>query len=234
MAKRIYITEEQFRTIVKEMAYPSNFNMEELESLPSYAARVNYCKQRLKRLGAGSSRIVFAVDDEKVLKVAKNKKGVAQNLEEGARWKQNYYCFANVYDQSDDGIFLEMQAARPAKPSDFKRLTGYDFNTMIAWIYYTASLYSRDGRWRWEMYYRYNRDELEEFFNSDEWSDYIGDYNIFGGIHSYLCDAQLEAVGDFTRISSWGVVTENGEENLALIDFGLSDEVFNDYYRRRA
>ena len=34
MAKRIYITEEQFKKLVKEMAYPSNFNMEELESLP--------------------------------------------------------------------------------------------------------------------------------------------------------------------------------------------------------
>ena len=119
MAKRIYITEEQFRTIVKEMAYPSNFNMEELVSLPSYEARVKYCQQRLQKIGAGSSRIVFAVDDEKVLKVAKNKKGIAQNLEEGEPWKQNYYCFANVYDQSDDGIFLEMQAARRAKPSDF-------------------------------------------------------------------------------------------------------------------
>lgn len=228
MAKRIYITEEQFKTIVKEMAYPSNFNMEELESLPSYAARVKYCQQRLQKIGSGSSRIVFAVDDEKVLKVAKNKKGIAQNLEEGARWKQNYYCFANVYDQSDDGIFLEMQAARRAKPSDFKRITGYGFDVMQYWIDYTHSLYTRN-RWQTRM-----NNPYQKLFDSDEWSEYLDDYNVFSGIHQYLCDAQLEAVGDFKRISSWGVVTENGEENLALIDFGLSDEVFKDYYLRRA
>ena len=229
MAKRIYITEEQFRTIVKEMAYPSNFNMEELVSLPSYEARVKYCQQRLQKIGSGSSRIVFAVDDEKVLKVAKNKKGIAQNLEEGEPWKQNYYCFANVYDQSDDGIFLEMQAARRAKPSDFKRITGYDFETMQAWIAYTRGLYTRKYYFRNMVNPKY-----KALFDSDEWSEYLDDYNVFSGIHQYLCDAQLEAVGDFQRISSWGVVTENGEENLALIDFGLSDEVFNDYYLRRA
>lgn len=229
MAKRIYITEEQLKTIVKEMAYPSNFSMEELVSLPSYAARVKYCQQRLKRIGAGSSRIVFAVDDEKVLKVAKNRKGVAQNLEEGQEWKQDYYCFANVYDQSDDGIFLEMQAARPAKPSDFKRITGYGFDVMQAWVEYTRSLYTRN------FYLKNTVDpKYKALFDSEEWSEYLNDYNPFSGIHNYLCDACIEAVGDFQLISSWGVVSENGEENLVIIDFGLSDEVFNDYYRRRA
>lgn len=223
MARKIYITEDQFRTIIGEMAYPVGFNMKELESLPSYAARVRYCSQRLTKLGQGSSRIVFAVDGEKVLKVAKNAKGVAQNKEEGEEWKQTYCCFARVYDQSEDGVFLEMQAARRAKKSDFKRLTGYDFETMCQWIEYTKGLYSRTAR----MYGRASKNPL---FDSDEWSEYLDDYNVFSGIHAYLCDYQLEAVGDFERLSSWGVVSENGEESLAIIDFGLSDEVFSDYY----
>ena len=223
MARKIYITEDQFRTIVNEMAYPVGFNMDELNSLPSYGARVRYCAQRLTKIGAGSSRIVFAVDGEKVLKVAKNAKGVAQNKEEGEDWKQTYCCFARVYDKSDDGIFLEMQAARRAKKSDFKRLTGYDFETMCEWIEYTKSLYSRSAR----MYGGRYKNPL---FDSDEWSEYLDDYNVFSGIHAYLCDYQLESVGDFERLSSWGVVSENGEESLAIIDFGLSDEVFTDYY----
>ena len=39
MGKRIYITEEQFKAIVDEMAYPVSFNFEEFGSLKSYAAR---------------------------------------------------------------------------------------------------------------------------------------------------------------------------------------------------
>ena len=228
MPKRIYITEEQLKSIVKEMAYPAGFNMDEMLSLPSYAARVRYCSQRLNKIGEGSSRIVFSVDDEKVLKVAKNQKGIAQNNEEGEDWKQTYCCFARIYDKSDDGIFLEMQAARRAKKSDFKRLTGYGWDVMYYWIEYTRGLYCRRG------YKMSIPAQYKELFDSDEWSDYLDDYNVFNGIHSYLCDYQLEGVGDFERISSWGVVSENGEESLAIIDFGLSDEIFDQYYRRKA
>lgn len=212
--------------IMHEMAYPVGFDMEELKSLKSYAARIAYCNQRLQKLGIGSARIVFAVDDEKVLKVAKNRKGLAQNQEEMQDWRQNYYdCFAKVYDTSEDGIFLEMQAARRAKNSDFKRLTGYDFEVMCAWIRYTASLYSRWNR-------RYLNDKAyDALFNSEEWADGLDNYNLFSCIHSYLCDTQTNAYGDFCRLSSWGVVSENGEERLVLIDFGLTDEVFDTYYK---
>lgn len=214
--------------IVDEMAYPVGFNMDTLVSLPSYDKRLKYCQQYLQKIGAGSSRIVFAVDDEKVLKVAKNQKGIAQNQEEMQDWRQNYYdCFAKVYDASEDGIFLEMQAARRAKPSDFKRLTGYGFDVMCAWIEYTANLYLPRNR------QHYRNSNYDELFDSEEWADGLDNYNLFSRIHSYLCDTCTQAYGDFERISSWGVVSEDGEEKLVLIDFGLTDEIFDDYYNKR-
>ena len=212
--------------VMKEMAYPVGFNMNTLKSLPSYAKRLQYCQQYLKKIGAGSSRVVFAVDDEKVLKVAKNRKGIAQNQEEMQDWRQNFYdCFAKVYDASEDGIFLEMQAARKAKFSDFKRLTGYGFDVMSAWIEYTASLYLPKGR------ARYRNHDYDELFDSEEWAEGLDNYNLFSGVHQYLCDTCTEAYGDLQRLSSWGVVSENGEEKLVIIDFGLSDEILNKYYR---
>lgn len=213
---------------VDEMAYPVGFNMKTLISLPSFAKRLQYCKQYLKKIGAGSSRVVFAVDNEKVLKVAKNGKGIAQNQEEMQDWRQNYYdCFAKVYDASEDGIFLEMQAARRAKDSDFRKLTGYGFDVMSAWIGYTASLYTPRNR----MAFRdHNFDEL---FDSEEWAEGLDNYNLFSRVHSYLCDTCSEAYGDLQRLSSWGVVSENGEESLVIIDFGLTEEIFDNYYRRK-
>ena len=35
--------------------------------------------KHLARIGAGSSRVVFVADDQTAIKVAKNKKGLAQN-----------------------------------------------------------------------------------------------------------------------------------------------------------
>ena len=224
MSKNIYITESQLSSIL-EMAYPVGFNMRELLSLPSYAARLRYCETRLTKIGQGSSRVVYAVDNEKVLKVAKNKKGLAQNQVESQSWLQGYDCFAKVYEASDDGVFLEMQAARRAKRSDFKRLTGYDYEIFCAWVDYVHSWYHRG--------YRLGRNTAyDSIFDSQKFQDELGDYNLFNAVESYLCDTQLESIGDIKRLSSWGVVSENGEESLVLIDFGLDDDVYDSYYKR--
>ena len=45
-----------------------------------------------------------------------------------------------------------------------------------------------------------------------------------------MTDFALESYGDLQRISSWGVVTENGQERLVLVDAGLSDSVGKEYY----
>lgn len=216
-------------SVMDEMAYPAGFSLDTLKSLGSYSKRVKYCQEHLQRIGAGSSRVVFAVDSEKVLKVAKNEKGIAQNQEEMQDWRQEYYdCFAKVYDATEDGTFLEMQAAKRAKESDFKRLTGYDWDVMSAWIAYTASLYTPRHR----MGYRDH--SYDALFDSDEWAELLNDYNIFQAIHAYLCDTCTGAYGDLMRLSSWGVVSEDGHEKLVIIDFGLTDEVFDNYYKRSA
>lgn len=62
---------------LEEMAYPTNFNFVELDSMRTFAERKRYCEERLQQIGVGSSRIAYKVDNEKVLKLAKNKKGIA-------------------------------------------------------------------------------------------------------------------------------------------------------------
>ena len=226
MGRNIYITENQFRDIVNEMAYPSTFDMAHMLAIPSYGGRIRYCAERLRKIGQGSSRVVFDVDDEKVLKVAKNKKGIVQNEEESMRWKQSYDCFAKVYEFSDDGIFLEMQKARKAKNSDFKKLTGYDFDVMKWWIEEIRNEYAA----RSSYYSRSIPSGYRELFDSDEWNAGLDDYNIFAAVRSYLEDTQTETIGDMQRSSTWGVVSENGEERLVMVDFGLSDEIYAQYY----
>ena len=44
--------------------------MKVFKSLPSFAARVRYCNEKLQRISSGSARIVYKIDDEKVLKLA--------------------------------------------------------------------------------------------------------------------------------------------------------------------
>ena len=117
-----------------------------------------------------------------------------------------------------------MQLARKVKPSDFKRLTGYDWNTMQEWIRYCASCYKRN--------FIEVSDDYKQLFKSEKWEENY-EYSIFSEVDEYLSNYQLQTIGDLLRLSSWGIVKEDGEERLVIIDYGLTDNVWDDYYKGR-
>lgn len=209
---------------VEEMAYPASFNMEAFKAIPSYAGKIKYCKEKLgKQLGQGSSRMVFPIDDEKVLKLAMNEKGVAQNEAECEWFLQKIGLFAKVYDCDEDYKWIEMQVARKAMASDFKKFFGYPFKVICAYVDYVHNMYSRRRSYRDTSYDNlfHQIEESEEYNNGD---------SVFYMLYEYLANYQLEAIGDLQRLSSWGVVKEDGQESLVIIDYGLNDSVAQDYY----
>ena len=48
-----------------------------------------------------------------------------------------------------------------------------------------------------------------------------------------MSNYQLTTWGDLTRISSYGIVKRNGQEELVIIDFGLTEDVYNNFYGKR-
>lgn len=204
---------------LEEAAYPSNFNMEEFKSMGTYAARVKYCQERLRRLGSGSGRIVYLIDNETVLKLARNPKGVAQNeVEGGDYYLRKIGLFPEVYDIDDNYLWIEMQRAIRAQPADFKRICGYGFNVVCAWVDYLA--------------YDNTPPQYKAIFNSDEFNERLNDYDsVFYQLQDYIGNCLGNAVGDLKQSSSWGVIMDNGEERLVVVDYGLNKQVFNDYYK---
>ena len=55
---------------------------------------------------------------------------------------------------------------------------------------------------------------------------------MFRELNDYLGYSQLEAIGDLLRPSTWGVVKRNGEEIIVLVDYGLTDETYKNFYQR--
>jgi hypothetical protein len=224
--RKIIILKEQLDTI-EEMAYPSSFNMEEFKNIKTFTDRVKYCEARLQKLGVGSSRRVYKIDDEKCLKLAKNRKGVAQNIEEITLSNDIYAgeCFAKVYDYDESGLFVEMEMARKAKGKDFERLVGVPFDCYCDIITRTAANYlpnnSQSRRWinkAMDDTYNYIMDNIDEFEFIDEVIDYMSNY-------------QLKTYGDLQRLSSYGVVKRNGVETMVIIDYGLTENVYDNYYK---
>ncbi len=210
------------KNIIKESfieeEYPESFDMEFFKTLKSFASRKKYCEQHLKRISSGSSRIVYLIDNDKVLKLAWNKKGIAQNEIESEY--SNYHdlsdIIAKVFDAHPDNLWIEMELAKKLTPSLFKQVVGFNFND------YSAAIHN--------YYYNNNpskysyKIKVDDNLVSQMWEDefvydmfqYIGNYDV--------------PVGDLTRLSSYGLVKRNGQDAIVLIDYGLSSDVYSSYY----
>ena len=198
--------------------YPSSFNMDEFKSLTSFAARIRYCEQHLQRISSGSSRIVYKIDDEKVLKLAKNKKGLAQNEVE-IEWSQYHDISditARVFDSHPDNLWVEMELARKLKKSEFKKMTGFN------WDDYAIAMhneYWNNVNYNPRMLRPINKEMVEAMWEEE----FI--YEMFNFITSYQVPA-----GDLMRTSSYGLVKRDGREDIVLIDYGLTSDVYDSYY----
>ena len=199
--------------------YPSTFNMDQFKALKSFAERVRYCTQHLKRISSGSSRIVYFVDDTKVLKLAKNKKGLAQNeIEAGySKYQDLSGVVAQTFDYDEHNLWVEMELAKPVRKGDFKRITGYSFED------YCNAINNYGNDVNFSKYYHkipMDKDLLASMWENEfvyGMFDYIGNYGV--------------PVGDLTRLSSYGIVKRDGNDIIVLIDFGLTSDVYDSYYK---
>jgi hypothetical protein len=63
--------------------------------------------------------------------------------------------------------------------------------------------------------------------------DNIDDFEFISQVIDYMGNYQVKTYGDLQRLSSYGVVRRDGQEEMVIVDFGLTEDVFNNYYRRK-
>lgn len=193
-----------------------DFDVNKFKSLNSYAKKIKYAKEMMgKPLGTGSSRMVFIIDDTKVLKLAKNQKGLIQNEVE-IGWADNYYfdnLLANVIDFDENNLWVIMELAKKVKKSDFKRLWGINFQDMFDYLNYVYNI--NNGK------RSYISDEVKEIMDESEDVAEVVDFMLNGD----------SLAGDLGNVSSWGLVKRDGVETLVLIDFGITNKIYQSYYK---
>lgn len=196
--------------------YPVTFDMAHFKLLRSFRERVRYCEDNLQRISSGSSRIVYRIDNEKVLKLAKNEKGLGQNAVEIQWGRDSYFenILAHTYDFHQDDLWVEMELARKVTKPKFKELTGVNLNDLA--IYLSNSYRENNGR---RALYS-QPDNIKNELIENEFSQNLNDFMI-----------QTDSVdGDFSKLSTYGIVKRNGHESLVIIDFGLTSDVYATYY----
>jgi hypothetical protein len=176
--------------------------------------------------GSGSLRIIFEIDDNKVLKLAKNQKGVAQNEfeEETSRYGS---MVVKVFECGNDYTWLVEENCIPAKKKDFDQLLGVPFETYCDLIRFYYNRYCRKGK---EAFlYTMTSNEADKLINQLYEND---EYGFVQQVFDLMGDYQLP-FGDLTRISTYGMVMRDGKPELVIIDSGLSEEILNLYYRMK-
>jgi hypothetical protein len=204
-------------------AYPSNFSLETFKKISSFKRKYEYCNERLPYIASGSSRWVFKVDDEKCLKIAKNKKGLAQNEAEYDIGSDGYFSklsiFAPIYDVDYDPkvdntqpfFWIEMRLAKKCTASEFFKIEKISFDE-FSWL-----LRNEFGKHNFNILIDSQKKRAEEWKEHSEfWHD----------LCDYIHNQDDLPIGDLTRIQNYGII----DNHIVLIDYGLTRQVFEKYY----
>jgi hypothetical protein len=194
----------------------NNF-LNKFEEIRSFAGKIKFANEYLSRIGSGSGRVVYDIDGEKVLKIAKNAKGIAQNGEEAniGNYDDTRHIVAKVFKSPDDDSYLISEKGKKVNERRIKELTKipslHDLHSFL--MNYTSQ--NNGGRKIFDQ-----DKEVEQFLWDNEFA-----YDLAQFISNYS-----QSAGDMGRPSTYGEVLRDGQPAIVLTDYGLSDEVYNSHY----
>ena len=209
--KQIELTSQEYPKKDLQEFQVEGFDLDEFLDMRSFAAQVRYANEKLTRIAQGSARVIFEIDDETVLKLAKNAKGIAQN--EVERSLSNDYMvpediIAKVSEEDERDRWVVMERAKKIGKVRFRQLMdGVD----IADFYHYVINAIGPQAFRVEP-------DVEEKLDENEFTQ---------DIIEMIQNFDLEP-GDFQRPSSFGEI----DGRLVLTDYGLNKEVYRQHYKR--
>lgn len=173
-----------------------------------------YCVKMLgEPISKGSARAVFQIDDTRVLKLAYNMRGVAQNKAEVTVYQQapDKKFMPIVYNDSDmeNYFYVISEYVLTAEYEDFKKVVGIPFYL------------------------------LESFISNNKLESAMKSYEDMPEVHEllqYLITMSNMGVDifDWTVISNWGLAKRNGREAIVTLDNGFTQNVANNFYGNNA
>lgn len=242
---KIIITERQFRKVIKEAAI-EGFNPYELDKMSSFSEREEYCNRYLGNpIGEGSSRIVYQISDEKVLKLdncedmddyGNDSAGASQNILEYdiCKSKKDSCLFPVVYSISPNSTWIIEDYVIPITDSqdgetlDGRKLfriasNGVTWDSFLSFITDMTNCYT-------------DREFQEDQFTSEEFSymrhsiaEKRKRFPFLNKVAHYMAYFEVTS-GDLGKMSHWGLIRRRGRIDLVLLDFGLNKSIYDEYY----
>lgn len=219
---------------VDEMALPADWDESMLGHDKTFKSRLQYALERAPKLGAGTSRAAFIIPDngrETVLKVAKNKKGMAQNeaevdiLEDGYIGKMDIVIPLIDYDKKNPTpVWIQTEKANKLNRKRLEQLLYCDELDDGIGDFMSAVYNVLGQRRNWMPTMKQIKQDLEDTTMSQEEIDiffeYVNEVAMLVSSSSLLID-------DLYNIGNWGEY--NGRP--VIIDLGFTEAVKPLYQR---
>lgn len=189
------------------------FDLDTFLKMTSFRKKILYANENLKRISSGSGRIVYGIDDTKVLKLARNEKGIAQNEVEGDWYVNDIFedIIAGVIERDENYRWIVSKRATKVTMSEFRHITGVDLKYFFR---YVLSMSTPPH----EAPHTMDKDvinKLDNLYFAQELIDLIRSTNL--------------STGDMDRLSTYGKINNK----LVLVDYGLTPHVYHTHYVRR-
>lgn len=201
----------KFADFLNEAPLPDNWDKPKFNN-GTFKSMIEYATAMSEKVGSGSSRVAFKIPykgRDTVLKVAKNKKGVAQNKEEMKYLYDGYIQEMGIVipiidhdEYNNDAKWIHTEMAEKIKPSYFKKETGVDLADLVDYCYNTVACH--------RILTPKQEEDIEEHIDHD--SDLV--------MHLTDLFHQWPEIGhgDLKRIANWGLY----KGKAVILDLGFN------------
>ncbi|MFA6049825.1 MAG: hypothetical protein WC761_01390 [Candidatus Paceibacterota bacterium] len=231
------------------MASTKKFSVRKFRKFSSPEEMLAYAHETLPCLGKGSSRTAFAYSRGKVLKISADNKGFAQNAAERfvANNLDTKMAVSAIYDHKEiDGhtVWLISQIVRVIKNYDeFENLAGFSWEPFNEIIREFAKHNAQEslGKVTTSISNEYSKRVKKLKTSGDErnanyFEKLLKDIEVmkvspfFLGIIAAMEQNRLMP-GDILEVEHYGKTSDG---NIVLLDYGLTEEIANKYYKKPA
>jgi hypothetical protein len=263
--KLIKINESQHRRLFE--GYQESFSFDDLSVLgdgifngeDNSVPQMAYCRKHLGEPDSmGSSRAVFTLSDNYVLKLAYGKKylaGIEQNEAEYKLFQEiDSPLLVKILYHDRNFTYLVSESVLPAEPVDFEKIIGIPYRN--TWEQHTEE----DEDYYDHKKNRYRTIGFDKYF--DDLKDYDEDYRgacvfeILNYIHIKYTNkydklyrsnyeelinkipwfkeikrlAMTSTIADYISIENFGVVNRDGNPTIVILDSGFNENIWKRYY----
>ena len=213
---------------IDEMALPADWDPTALGHDKSFKSRLQYALERAPRLGGGSSRVALIIPDqgrETVLKIAKNRKGMAQNEAEVAILTDGYLGRLDIvipiidYDQQNpQPTWLQTEKANKVSYAKLRKLLQCYKNEMGMVYFINAVRYTVGDRSPYQPDLPKIKERmLQAGHTEQDWDTFIEYVNEV----AILVSSSGLLVDDLMAASNWGEY----KGRPVIIDLGYTEAV---------